>query len=722
MARQAEYNRIGAAEAHAMKHVMHELLESSEPARSISELIAAVSQESATAFERYAATVLNAAGGQRLKNISRVHPIKVIRPDNGRLAQIVHEGILPPASQSALLATECALNRLLCIADSIADGRDEDSAGREKPERSISIFGGGYLSTKAGWRSARVKLPTWDASTGIDLAFYNEVDWRVADCVASNARAVFQRSMRPNAYRTKLDAQVGHQSDWDIRTRLAQLVNALELPYRCSFRFDYDENAHRIATVFTCPPTSFLPSLHVGDQNDVYPNVPQASISRAYEAYLLRLACLFGAACFGCSGSIEGTTVVGYDVSWSRPLIVAQFTRDDFVRSVLVAVDNDDFSRPEHRFDPESIAAMITASHLDWVGRSDARGIREIALPDFDMATMRTNIPEPGLDERPLNGEARQLFRCGRICDVDTSSYFGGHADAVDLARQDVAESPIAAVMRLESLIEELEQQARPVGIDPAARPLYAPHPLARLAICLLDDDLSVAKQAEAFLRGNVGESPVETETLLYFRAPSALFHARFGLSDLYQSMGDFQGAELQADRCIALAPTTASAYYRKADVLAEQGLFDRAANVLMAGLTCATTNYDSSMLYYYLGMLYWNMGEKATATAIHAYNASLKGDFAERSARVVQGLREHDSGAQPIPSPFNAKCEMKRLGIPIAPISMRDLITKATIALANAGTPYAAAPYAEEMERLYANDEIIAAACRSLRFGCTLP
>ena len=48
--------------------------------------------------------------------------------------------------------------------------------------------------------------------------------------------------------------------------------------------------------------------------------------------------------------------------------------------------------------------------------------------------------------------------------------------------------------------------------------------------------------------------------------------------------------------------------------------------------------------------MLYWNMGEKATATAIHAYNASLKGDFAERSARVVQGLREHDGDAPIIP------------------------------------------------------------------------
>jgi len=145
--------------------------------------------------------------------------------------------------------------------------RDADSPNK-KPRRSISILGGGFLSDEIGWRSSRVKLPSLDSISNVSIDFYNEIDWRSTDCVANNAHAVLQQCVRPNAYRTTLGTHVADQSDWDVRTRAAQLFNALELPYRNSYRYDYDSNTDTLVVFFTCPPASFSGSnLNSGFEN-----------------------------------------------------------------------------------------------------------------------------------------------------------------------------------------------------------------------------------------------------------------------------------------------------------------------------------------------------------------------------------------------------------------------------------------------------------------------
>lgn len=711
-----------------MARVMRNLLESGNPAGVIEGVVDDGARAEATAFERYAADVLRGAGGLRLKTVSQVRAIKLIAPENGRLAKLIMPGGLPKSLYATVLSTECALNRLICIADAITDGICDNDPPEDGPRRSISILGGGFLSTNAGWRSTRVHLPHISSPVEVTPAYYNEVDWRATDCVAGNARAIFQHCIRPNAYRTTLGVHVDTQSDWDVRTRLAQIVGALELPYRCSFRFDYDAGSKSVAAVFTCPPVGFLPTISADNGN----GGAQPSMSRAYEAYLLRLACLFGAACFGSGKAIETASVAGYDASWSRALVAARFGRDAFARSVLAAVDNGTFSDASLRYDPDSVAGMVEASHLDWFGHEESHGIHEVALPDMDV---RGAWPAPHLDERPLPDDARKLFRCNRVCDVDTASYFGGHADAVDLARRDVADSPMAAILRLESLVEELEAQTRPPSDDTEARPLYAPNPLSRLAVGLLDDELSIASQAEAFL-GETAEGlaagafseraekrfPRGGDAPSYFRAPSALFHARIGLSDLYQSLGDYGSAVLQADRCIVLAPTTAGAYYRKADVLAERGYYTQAANVLIAGLHYAVASADCALLYYHLAMLLWHLGKQRESATVHVYCSSLQGEHADRSARIVKALRGRDDAPETVHlAPFSAARELERMRLPVAPQNLNAQVAQATITLANAGSPLAAAPYARELERCCNNDEIVIAACRSIRFGISL-
>ena len=714
MKERIEYSRVGAVEAQSIDRVIGSLLDSGNLAKSIAGILNFESDPSATVFERYAASLLLNAGAQRLALVRNAGFLKVIAPEDGQLAQIVHANRFAGPLESTILAVECAINRLVCIADALADGIAENDAPRDTPRKSISILGGGYIQpSKAGWRSSRVTIPHLDSILDMSTAFYNEIDWRSTDCVASNARAVFQRSMRPNAYRTKLGIAVNTQSDWDVRTRLAQILCALELPHRYSFRFDYDDETKAVETVFTCPPSEFLPAIL-----DDCENGATAARELAYESYIIRLVCLFAAACFGSGRSIEKVKAIGYDASWNDALVSAEFDRDEFVRSVLIAVDSNEIAEPALRFKPADVYETLKAPKIDWFANPH-RTAPTILLPELTVSSHRR---EPGDDMRELSMEAQQLFRCKRVCDVDTASYFGGNSEAVDHARGDSGDSPLAAILRLESLVSEIEAETVPPSDDASARPLYAANPLSRLAIALLDDEMSIADQAEAFLKGHANDARGDHPKPMYFRAPDALFHALFGLSDLYQRMGDFNGAALQADRCIALAPTTESAYFRKADILAEEGLLTQAANVLIAGLSNSATKYGSSFLYYHLGLVLWNSGMRREATLVHVYNSSLECEYACKSKRIVEGMRNRNDMPSLVNlSPFDAKQELRALHLPVAPLNMRDLLTRAVVLLTNSGTPNAAVPFAHELEHNCNFDEIVIAACRSIEFGTAL-
>ena len=707
-----KYNRIGVSEARSMERVLHDLLESINSTAAIANVIEYGEREDSTVFERYASQLLQQAGGNRLTNLPSARRLRLSRPDNGSLAYFTSAKDFPQSIESTLLAVECAINRLIGISDAVSDGMRDTDSPKKEPRKSISILGGGYLSDEIGWRSSRVKLPSLDSISDVSIDFYNEIDWRSTDCVANNARAVLQQCVRPNAYRTTLGTHTADQSDWDVRTRAAQLFNALELPYRNSYRYDYDSDTGTLVVFFTCPPTSFLPAILTRSTNE------ETSVeSLAYTSYIIKLASLFSAACFGSGRSIRRAISAGYDAAWKKPLVSIEIERAQFANSVLAAIDSGELSKPELRFEPEKVALLIEASHLDWRGRLESNDVDNITLPEIEIPSR--NI-EPWHDTRTLPQEAQDLFYCKRICDVDTSHYLGGNADVIDLAREDADESSLSAIMRLEALVEELEGHLEAPDDDSEAYPLFAPHPLARLAVGLVEDEKTIAAQAEAFLEGASAESPLEhVASTRYFRAPSALFYARFGLSDLYQTIGDFTAAELQADRCVFLAPTTAGAYYRKADILAEQGRHTEAANVLIAGLRCCVASADCALLYYHLAMLLWNIGMQWESATIHVYNTSLKSEYADRSKQVINGLRKQQDAPAIVNSPpLEAMRELERLHFPVAPINIRQQIAHATILLANAGSPRAAAPFAREFERLYGSDEVVKTACRSIQYG----
>ena len=392
------------------------------------------------------------------------------------------------------------------------------------------------------------------------------------------------------------------------------------------------------------------------------------------------------------------------------------------MKSALAAIDSGNLADPIFRFDAWGMAPLIDVCWL----ALDSENVQGEKPADFNEAHNRI---DPELDGRMLPPNFAKTFGAKRVRDMDTHAYFGGHSELIDEAKGDSNDSVLAAVASLEHAISTLESQVAPPDDDARSRPLYCGNPASRVAVALLADEFSIGNEAQLFLDERTGlhddgELPREyrdnDHIPSFFRAPNALFHAHMGLSDLYQRMGDFNGAMAHADYCLSLGPTTAHAYFRKADILAEQTRRTEAANVLIAGLRCALSKRDCALLYYHLALLLWQMGRRCDAAAIQVYASSLEGEFAEKARNVVASIRKKpDCPVIAHGSPLAAAREMSRSRIPVVPSDeARALVAQAALGLSCANAPSAAAPYARILADYLRNDRIIVVACNSLAFG----
>ena len=215
-------------------------------------------------------------------------------------------------------------------------------------------------------------------------------------------------------------------------------------------------------------------------------------------------------------------------------------------------------------------------------------------------------------------------------------------------------------------------------------------------------------------------EAPSTLPDVYYYRAPSALFHAHVGLADLYRKLGDFHGAEEQANRCIALAPTVAAGYAIKSDALACRNRFTESANVAMDGLRATVTESDCAMLLFNLALLFRRVGKRRESDALLVYVATLSGIYADRALEIVEDLAGGTpSRAFAYASLPDAKAVIASCGIPLVTDRMRNaLIARAALGLTNAHAPNAAAPYVELLMKRFPDNRAILGACNSILHG----
>lgn len=705
-------------EAYHAKDAVRKLTESTRPAPAIRALLETAESDKASPFEQYAADVLKAAGAEELAAESSPE-LRLIRSAGGQLVHLstptatrtapaANSPAPPIRSAQSVQVLEDALNRLEGVASALSEGIGAQSPhgrsyARARRQKLFESRGMEYPLWSDTERGAHVQLPELGIGEAATTAYFNEIDWRMLDTVANNAHVFFQAAILTNLNQVIFGIKAPHCSEWDVRTRLASILGGLETSLRFTYTFDCDTSRNTAVVHFTVPPLESFPAPPEGE-----------SLEDARCAYALRLAALLGAACFGSGRIIDHAFAVGY-AQGGKAIVSCAFERTRFVHESLPVIDSGDFASPDMRFNPEQVALALSANRADY-----AMG-PYIPPASGQIAGIR---PNPWEDDRELPDDLQRLFHAKRVRDIDTSHYHGGSAAVIDEAKADSDDSLVSAIAQLEGVVERMEAElAAPDGL-PDARPLYCEHAMARAAVALLDDELSVASQAEAFLNPGRSEAPALLPDVYYYRAPDALFHAHVGLADLYRKLGDVHGAEAQADRCIALAPTTPAGYALKADALAGQGRYKEAANVLMTGLQTAVVENDQSLLLHDLAQLFWRMGRSRDASATHIYTSSMTGMYAGKSAEFVKQLADGANVHDFIRANLQEAAKVMRdTGIPLVTERTRQmLLAKAALGLSNAQMPRAAAPYIGLLAKHFPTNRAIVEACNSIQYGIGRP
>ena len=695
-------------EAHKAQAVMESLLGADDVGAAMRALALRADDASAESFERYAGSALRSAGIVEATETGTLDA-RIERIADGQLVRLLANPWIKDGKP--LRAIEDTINRLLGVSSALAYG-----IGSHTPERGVSkatlqreiyeIQGLDYPLWSNPLRGSHVILPPASLLQESPEAYFREIDWRMLDCVASIAHLCYQSTLLANSNQRVYGVKGPHSSEWDVRTRLASALGNLWTSLRADTRFDCDLSRNTAAVRFTVPPLSSFPAA-TGDGPSPHPANGLLEAARA--AYCLRLAALIAATCFGAGRSVERAFVIGMNEQ-SQPVISCSFDRRQFVHETLPAIDSGEASNPALRFEPTELQAVLSASRSEF----DLQGTGKI--PSGKLVGCRI---DPLEDERILPADMQRFFHAKRVCDIGVSDCLEGAEEIIAEARKDSTSMRIAAIARLEGLVDELERSLKPPADQPDARPLFCETALQRAAVILLDEDLSIAADAEAFLSFEEDE-PSTLPDVYYYRAPGALFHARRELAAIHRKTGDMRSMEAQANRLIALSPTAAAGYSIKSDALARQGRVQQAANVIIDGIRVAVNEADQGALLFSLSLLFGNLGLRRESDALLICASTLPGPHAGKALDMVEGIANgapaHAFALANLP---DARAAIAEAGVPLVSDRIRNaLIARAALGLANAHAPLAAAPYIEVLRAGFPGNRAILSACDSIING----
>lgn len=585
-------------------------------------------------IERYAAALMGEVNLPRLRTIAAKTEMSLARIDRSRLFYLNFDrSLLDQDEIDILLAVESRLNRLSGILERIGAGLGPVASS-----------------------------PSFEGCSLFDL-------WHISKTTNDVPRLLETLSNdNPWAKPGTVACQPG--GEWDVRTRFARIVEALNVVTRLDYTYRVNVAEGIMLVRFGRTVVDAMPQREYDAQDDAWREVDEPKRAAWATEHDARIALTLAAACFASGARITRCYV--------------QIAVPDGEQGERV-VKMYSFGRAAYLADCVSVAKDLESMDMDDMPCKRVLEAYEADAPD--MIESAEVHARPRDDHRPLPPALRDLLLADtadelEVMEEDNDPYV---ARVVELREQSKVDRA-GAFEGFSRLVEELEAKctvAELLATGPV-QTQFCDNQLVRMVLPVLEEDRSVR----------------------ILRAPDALYFAQHEICSFYAEQEDFERALPEVRRLYDLARSSMQSHFALINVLARLERYDEIIEVARHGLRIASDRPSIGYLFYRLAFAYWNCDQLELALA--CYRLVPRGEESGGSAQEeMQGLMNEMGVIKP-PTFEGAVETIRKAGLELPPVpAVTNQLADAAVQLVDNGFFFLARGCIYQMWRTMGNDEL---------------
>lgn len=585
-------------------------------------------------IERYAAALMSEVDLPRLRTIAAKSEMGLARIDRSKLFYLNFDrSLLDQDEIDMLLAIECRLNRLSGILERIGAGLGPVASS-----------------------------PSFEGCSLFDL-------WHISKTTNDVPRLLETLSNdNPWAKPGTVACQPG--GEWDVRTRFARIVEALNVVTRLDYTYRANVAEGIMLVRFGRTVVDAMPQREYDAQDDAWREVDEPKRAAWATEHDARIALTLAAACFASGARITRcyVQIAAPDGEQGERIIATySFGRAAYLANCVSAAKN--FESMD--MDDMPCKRMLEAYESD---APDAIEPAEVhARPRDD----HRSLP-PALRDLLLADTANEL----EVMEEGDDPYVARVAELRERAKVDRA----GAFEGFSRLVEELEAKcavAELLATGPV-QTLFCDNQLVRMVLPVMEEDRS----------------------LRILRAPDALYFAQHEICSFYADQEDFERALPEVRHLYDLARSSMQSHFALINVLARLERYDEVIEVARHGLRIASDRSAIGYLFYRLAFAYWNCDQLELALA--CYRLVPRGEESGSNAlEEMQGLM-NEMGVNEPPTFEEAVETISKAGLELPPVpAVSNQLADAAVQLVDNGFFFLARVCIFQMWRTMGNDEL---------------
>lgn len=585
-------------------------------------------------IERYAAALMGEVNLPRLRTIAAKTEMSLARIDRSRLFYLNFDrSLLDQDEIDTLLAIECRLNRLSGILERIGAGLGPVASS-----------------------------PSFEGCSLFDL-------WHISKTTNDVPRLIETLSNdNPWAKPGTVVCQPG--GEWDVRTRFARIVEALNVVTRLDYTYRANIAEGIMLVRFGRTVVDAMPQREYDAQDDAWREVDEPKRAAWAAEHDARVALTLAAACFA-----SGACITRCYVQIAAP--------DGEQGERIVATYS--FGRAAYLADCVSVAKDLESMDMDDMPCKHLLEAYEADAPD--MIEPAEVHARPRDDHRPLPPALRDLLLADTADELEVMEEGDDPyvARVVELREQSKVDRA-GAFEGFSRLVEELEAKcavAELLATGPV-QTQFCDNQLVRMVLPVMEEDRSVR----------------------ILRAPDALYFAQHEICSFYAEQEDFERALPEVRRLYDLARSSMQSHFALINVLARLERYDEIIEVARHGLRIASDRPSIGYLFYRLAFAYWNCDQFELALA--CYRLVPRGEESGGSAQEeMQGLMNEMGVIKP-PTFEEAVETIRKAGLELPPVpAVTNQLADAAVQLVDNGFFFLARGCIFQMWRTMGNDEL---------------